>query len=200
MKIHTSTKTQRNAIENKKIIKNSAKLVSGGSFIGNIIKTIAISIILMCIFIVYNNTLSSIVPLNTRGNTSIDDILFARGAPVKDIPHIAKAIKMAARQTDVSEYLILALMYTESAFDKEAVSVSGYYGLMQIPSKYNDIAYIDVNVLMGARIFKEKLYMTHGDIRKAIILYKGWKVTDEKGIYNADKVIRISKDMINNNI
>jgi len=159
-----------------------------------IAKAMVIMFIMICIMIIYNALVSSIVPLKVSGSSNVENILYAMGAPEKDVPLIANAVRMASRQTDVPENLIIALMVSESNFDRNAVSVSGYTGLMQIPKQY-DMKYIDINVLVGARIFREKMYVTHGNVHKAIILYKGWGVTDEKGIYNADKVIRIYKNI-----
>jgi hypothetical protein len=63
---------------------------------------------------------------------------------------------------------------------------------MQIPY---DVKFIDANVLIGTRILQEHIRMSKGDLNKAIITYKGWKVTDEKGIYNAKKVMDLKKKM-----
>lgn len=160
----------------------------------NIAKTVIITLILISIIAYYHKLISSVIPLHIGGIGEIENVLYALGAPEKDIPAIANAVRMASRQTDIPENLIIALMVSESNFNRAAVSSSGYTGLMQIPKQY-DMKYIDVNVLIGARIFKEKLYMTHGNVHKAIILYKGWGVTDAKGIYNADKVIKIYKNI-----
>ena len=165
-----------------------------------ILKSTVMSFVLIGILSIYSISLKSIVPHEMACGAKIENILYSMGAPENDVPEIANAIIMASRQTGVSENLIIALMATESNFNKNALSVSGYSGLMQIPrqyTQYGGIKYIDINVLIGARIFKEKLYITGGDVHRAIILYKGWRPTDEKGIVNANRVMRIYTNINN---
>lgn len=115
------------------------------------------------------------------------------GDPGKEV---INAAVVASKQTGLSEEFILALMYTESTFRKNAVSSKNYQGLMQIPQK---IHYADANCIIGSRIFLEKLKMANGDKRKAIGLYKGygsysekkWTVSKE-GYMKADHVLRIA--------
>lgn len=106
---------------------------------------------------------------------------------------IIDAISMASKQTGLSETLILSLMFTESSLDTKAVSSKNYQGLMQIPPKWASLSkYEDVNVLVGAKIFQEKLKITNGDYRKAIILYKGWAINHPEGIKQARKVLALN--------
>jgi hypothetical protein len=63
---------------------------------------------------------------------------------------------------------------------------------MQVPYS---VYYEDANVLIGARIFMEKLKITKGDYRKALVLYKGWSLGDPKGLAQADKVINLTLRM-----
>ncbi len=115
------------------------------------------------------------------------------GDPGKEV---INAAVVASKQTGLSGEFILALMYTESSFKRNAVSNKNYQGLMQIPQK---IHYPDANCLIGSRIFLEKLEMADGDKRKAIGLYKGygsyiekkWTVSKE-GYMKADHVLRIA--------
>jgi hypothetical protein len=67
---------------------------------------------------------------------------------------------------------------------------------MQIPQSKNPIHRDeDVNTLIGAKIFMEKLKITDGDHRKAIIIYKGWKLNDPEGKRQADKVIALARKL-----
>lgn len=105
-------------------------------------------------------------------------------------PKIINAVEVAAKQTGLSECFLLVLMFTESSFDPKAVSKKNYKGLMQVPYP---VFYEDANVLIGARIFLEKLQLTKGDFKRAIIMYKGWAVDHPEGIRQADKVIQLTK-------
>ena len=105
---------------------------------------------------------------------------------------ILQAVSLASRQTNLSQEFILSLMYTESAFDPSAVSSKNYQGLMQIPWK---IHYEDANALIGARIFLEKLKITNGDYKKAIIIYKGWTIDHPEGKKRADIVIALARKL-----
>lgn len=106
--------------------------------------------------------------------------------------NISKAISIAAKQTGLSQQFILSLMYSESSFQKKAVSSKNYQGLMQIPQK---VHYEDANTLIGARIFVEKLKITGGDYRAAVIIYKGFSLNDAEGKKQADKVIALAKKL-----
>jgi soluble lytic murein transglycosylase-like protein len=110
---------------------------------------------------------------------------------------ILDAVVVSARQTGLSEAFIIALMYTESSFNTEAVSSMHYQGLMQIPQK---VAYPDANTLIGSRIFLEKLKITKGDYRKALCLYKGWPIDHSEGKRQADKVIKLALKLKENMI
>jgi len=107
---------------------------------------------------------------------------------------ILNAVKVASQQTNLSQELILSVMYSESSFKQEAISTKRYQGLMQIPHS-NLLLHkeADVNTLIGARILLTKLALAEGDLRNAIILYKGWKVTDPEGKQQADKVLALMK-------
>lgn len=102
---------------------------------------------------------------------------------------ILRAIQMVSQQTGLSKPFLLCLMWSESSFKSKAISSRNYKGLMQVP--YN-VFYEDANCLIGARIFLEKLKITKGDYRKALVLYKGWPLGDPKGLAQADKVINLT--------
>jgi len=105
---------------------------------------------------------------------------------------VVKAILLASQQTGLSQNLLMALMFTESSFQRQAVSSKKYQGLMQIPWK---IHWEDANTLTGARILLEKLSIAKGNVRDALVLYKGWRLNDKKGEYEADKVLTLSRKL-----
>lgn len=105
---------------------------------------------------------------------------------------ILQAVALSSKQTGLSQDLLLALMYSESSFQPKAVSSKQYQGLMQIPQK---VHYPDANCLIGARIFLEKLKITDGDYRKAIIIYKGWTIDHPEGKRQADKVLSLARKL-----
>ena len=102
---------------------------------------------------------------------------------------ILNAVTIASKQSGLSPEFILALMWTESSFKMNAVSGKNYQGLMQIPQRIHDE---DINCLIGAKIFVEKLKITQGDYRRALILYKGWALNHPEGKRQADKVIQLT--------
>lgn len=105
-----------------------------------------------------------------------------------DSEKIALGIDMASKQTGLSPEFLIALMFTESRGKEKAVSNMGYKGLMQIPYP---IYYSDANILIGAHIFNEKMKIVNNDMRKALCLYKGYPINSERGIQQANKVIKI---------
>jgi hypothetical protein len=95
------------------------------------------------------------------------------GCPDKKLKDITKAIHLASDQTNISPYLLCALMFTESNFNEKAVSKKNYKGLMQTPSA--SMEWVDVDVLHGARILQQKLKLTDGNLFQALSYYKGVK-------------------------
>lgn len=100
---------------------------------------------------------------------------------------VQKTIDFAAEQYNISPDFIIALISTESGFDEDAVSPKNYKGLMQIPNSVPS----DANILIGSRIFREKMSITNNDAIKAICLYKGYKVGTARGLQQANKVISL---------
>jgi len=94
----------------------------------------------------------------------------------------------AAQRTNLEPDFLVALIFTESNFDVNAVSSKGYRGLLQIPHRIYDP---DANILIGAQIFNEKLTMAKGDTVRAIILYKGYGDNHAKGKIQAEKVLSL---------
>ncbi len=94
---------------------------------------------------------------------------------------IAQAVLSAANQYAVSPVLLLAVIATESGFDRQAVSVAGAEGLMQIlPAAHpqlvaasKDITEPSENVRMGSSILREYLDASGGDLDAALKRYSG---------------------------
>jgi soluble lytic murein transglycosylase-like protein len=93
------------------------------------------------------------------------------GAPNSKVVELSGAVKMASESTNLNEQLIVALIKTESNFRNNAVSSKNYQGLMQTPTA--TFIYSDVDILHGARILKDKLKITNGNLLQALTLYKG---------------------------
>jgi len=97
-------------------------------------------------------------------------ILTVAGAPEKRIPELSNAIVMVSRAKDVSPAFIIALIKTESTFDKNAKSPKGYKGEMQTPWSCE---FSDTNISYGVNIYLDKLKMAKGDMLRALAMYKG---------------------------
>lgn len=98
---------------------------------------------------------------------------------------ITAVVFQQSRQHGFNPYLIMAVIFVESRFNRHAVSRAGAYGLMQISYPVwkdelnidrRKLFQIDYNIELGLTILKEYLHETKGDIIKALILYNnGYK-------------------------
>jgi soluble lytic murein transglycosylase-like protein len=94
---------------------------------------------------------------------------------------IARAVISAANEYAMSPVLLLAVIATESGFDRQAVSVAGAQGLMQIlPTAHpqvfasgNDLTEPAENVRIGSSILREYLDASGGDLGVALKRYSG---------------------------
>jgi soluble lytic murein transglycosylase-like protein len=94
---------------------------------------------------------------------------------------IARAVISAANEYAMSPVLLLAVIATESGFDRQAVSVAGAQGLMQIlPAAHpqvfasgNDLTEPAENVRIGSSILREYLDASGGDLGVALKRYSG---------------------------
>lgn len=86
-------------------------------------------------------------------------------------PELVRCVKLATSCTGIKEELFVALMSTESEFNKNAISPKNYKGLMQTPKA--TFKYPEVDTLYGAKILEDKLKTSNGDMMKALTLYKG---------------------------
>lgn len=157
-----------------------------------------IMIVLFSLLVSLVNSISGLIhPLTTSELEKTKEIHSLQKSAVKcgigSPPREAvEAALFVEQRTGLSAPLLLSLMHTESGFKKQAVSTKNYKGLMQIP---HAVYYEDANVLIGARILLEKLKLTGGDYRKAIILYKGWPVNSKEGQKQADKVLVLAQKL-----
>ena len=108
---------------------------------------------------------------STSESKYLEHMLLNLGAPSKKCPKLAKSARLASEATGLRPEIFIALMYTESTFNENAVSSKGYKGLMQTPSA--TFKYAEVDVMHGAMILKDKLEYSNGDLLKALALYKG---------------------------
>jgi len=94
---------------------------------------------------------------------------------------IARAVISAANEYAMSPALLLAVIATESGFDRQAVSVAGAQGLMQIlPAAHpqvfasgNDMTEPAENVRIGSSILREYLDASGGNLGVALKRYSG---------------------------
>lgn len=147
----------------------------------------------ICIYFVmitYNSLNNSLpVPIFRNQDTNVeriktrDEILTEQiekdlnrlNAPKNKISDLTKAILVSHKQTGINNKLITALIKTESNFDELAIGPKNrtpirYKGILQTPTASS---FSDVDTLHGIRILQQKLKETHGDLQKALALYKG---------------------------
>lgn len=105
---------------------------------------------------------------------------------------IAQSVDLASVQSGISQNFLIALMFTESAGNKRAISSLNYKGLMQIPYP---VYYADANMLIGAHIFNEKMKIANRDVEKALCLYKGYPIGSKRGLQQARKVLRLCQKL-----
>jgi soluble lytic murein transglycosylase-like protein len=103
-----------------------------------------------------------------------------RVAPTESLK-IARAVLIEADRHAVSPVLLLAVMAVESGFDRNAVSVAGARGLMQIlPAAHpqliataTDLSDPAINVRIGSTILRRYLDESGGDLDTALLRYSG---------------------------
>jgi soluble lytic murein transglycosylase-like protein len=155
-------------------------------------------------FSIYSLNLSMPIPVYVKSDPLVAEAktaLYHLGAPTNKIEKFSVAIGNAAKLTDFSPTLLVALMYTESTFKETAVSPKNYKGLMQTPKA--TFVYSDVDILYGSRILRDKMSDAKGDLPLALALYKGGNNPAAKRyakeclqIYNNLKKKRIESDSV----
>jgi len=108
--------------------------------------------------------------VTTQKEDKLVTLLLTMGAKKENVQKISNGIKLAEQVTGVKPKMTVAIICSESEFNKNARSKKGYKGLMQTPVKTD---YEEVDILYGAMIFKEKLAIANGDVLKGLALYKG---------------------------
>jgi soluble lytic murein transglycosylase-like protein len=97
-----------------------------------------------------------------------------------EFAHIADSVFSLSQKHGFSPYLVMAIIFVESRFDRRAVSRAGACGLMQVnysvwKNELNidrkKLFQIDYNIELGLIILKGYLLETRGDIIRALILY-----------------------------
>jgi soluble lytic murein transglycosylase-like protein len=105
-----------------------------------------------------------------------------------ELSQITNSVFSQSRKHGFDPYLVMALIFVESRFNRRAVSKAGAYGLMQVNyAVWKDelnidshrLTQVDYNIELGLAILKGYLQETGGDIIKALILYNnGYKYTN----------------------
>jgi soluble lytic murein transglycosylase-like protein len=93
---------------------------------------------------------------------------------------ITASVFSQSRKFAVNPYLVMAVIFVESRFNRHAVSKAGACGLMQVnypvwkdelKIERSRLSEIDYNIELGLTILKTYLQETGGDMVKALILY-----------------------------
>lgn len=94
---------------------------------------------------------------------------------------LLKLVHLEATRAEIAPELVLAIIETESNFDRYAISVAGAIGLMQIMPFWLDeigrpddnLLHADTNLRYGCTILKFYLDRENGDLRRALGRYNG---------------------------
>lgn len=94
---------------------------------------------------------------------------------------LLKLVHLEATRAELAPELVLAVIETESNFDRFAISVAGAIGLMQIMPFWLDeigrpndnLLHADTNLRYGCTILKFYLDKENGDLRRALGRYNG---------------------------
>ncbi|MGF6921074.1 transglycosylase SLT domain-containing protein [Paraburkholderia sp. 40] len=98
-----------------------------------------------------------------------------------DSDQIAQAVLSAASRYAIAPVLLLAIIATESGFDRHAISAAGAKGLMQVlPTAHPQVVALNKdlsdpaeNVRVGSSILRGYLDATQGDLNLALMRYSG---------------------------
>ncbi len=100
---------------------------------------------------------------------------------------LAQSFYNIGSDTHLDPFLLCSIAETESGFRLNAVSPKDYKGILQTPVA--TMKWADVDILIGARILKDKLWASNGDLLKALQLYKGGN--NPEALKEAKQVLRI---------
>jgi hypothetical protein len=157
-------------------------------------KTVIVTMLILLSVIALHQTSRILIPVAfVQSDTRIEQCLAHVGVPNKEIKDIARGVRLASLHHKLSPEFMIALAQTESNFKKYAISSKQYKGYTQIPYALYEPS---ENFLIGARIMREKLAMTNGNVRQAICLYKGYgRIDHPRGLEQADRVLKIYKEI-----
>ncbi|HEX7048312.1 MAG TPA: lytic transglycosylase domain-containing protein [Gammaproteobacteria bacterium] len=111
--------------------------------------------------------------MSTRLSSWVED-------PVERL-ELLRLVHREATRAEIPPELVLAVIETESSFNRFAVSHAGARGLMQIMPFWleeighpeDNLFHMDTNLRMGCTILKYYLDMEDGNLRKALARYNG---------------------------
>ena len=124
----------------------------------------------------------------------IADFMARKYRVSQDVVHdLVKTAHAVGRQLGIDPLLIVAVMAVESSFNPIAESVAGAKGLMQIIPKYHPEKFVEfggeqsaldprTNIVVGARIIREYLSASSGNLFTALQTYGG-ALTDRDAAY-----------------
>ncbi|RPI82472.1 MAG: hypothetical protein EHM34_06880 [Nitrosopumilales archaeon] len=112
------------------------------------------------------------------GYSIIRQSLIYLRCPRQKILRVSEGIEIATAKTGIGGVLLASLLFTESNFRSEVVSNKGYRGIAQPPTA--SMKYLEVDILHGAMILKDKLHIANGNITEALMLYKGGRNPEAK--------------------
>ena len=149
---------------------------------------IVILIILNCFFLFQISTIATPIDIYQHKNQITEQLQSAFNIS----SDIAEMIYKQSTINSLNPLLIAALCYTESEFNPKAKSCKGYKGIMQTKTISG---YTEADLLHGILVLKEKLELSDGNLKKAIIMYKGYKIDSARGNKQAEKVLDIYKQL-----
>jgi len=135
----------------------------------------------------------SALPIDKQERAIVGYITRKYGVSVEVVQELVRTAFAAGKQFGVDPRLVVAMMAVESSFNPIAESFAGAKGLMQIIPKYHQEKFAEfggeqavfdprVNILVGARIMREYLLMTSGDLITALQTYAG-AIADRGALY-----------------
>jgi len=143
---------------------------------------------------------------NEKKYERVDVLEYKNATFQKKFPDFARIVDVAYRKSRRYGFhpnLVLSVIQVESAFNPQAVSTAGAYGLMQVhyavwkdelkidKSRIFDVEY---NIDLGLQILKQYNDLSGGDLRRALFLYNngyrynnsGYLSRVNDSIYNRD--------------
>jgi len=143
---------------------------------------------------------------NEKKYERVDLLEYKNATFQKKFPDFARIVDVAyqkSRRYGFHPNLVLSVIQVESAFNPQAVSTAGAYGLMQVhyavwkdelkidKSRIFDVEY---NIDLGLQILKQYNDLSGGDLRRALFLYNngyrynnsGYLSRVNDSIYNRD--------------